>query len=405
MSDLPPPRPEERLDEPGIVMPGTPSVGPPGSTREPELAGLGRRWLAGLIDLGIGWLLVGIAVYAAVPEIESETLTSSQEQSAGIATLIALSVWINYMVFAEWRFGRTIGKAALGIRVVRLDGSHLTWNAALARNLLRLPDLIAIFFTVPTSEHRQRLGDRAAKTVVLRLREDERLAAPAGAAPNESAEWGGARVLGGLVLLLLISFLAALIASAFDPDLETLGAVLVLQGLLAAAMVYVPFQVAKAEGYARPAELGLGPSLRAPVSTAVIGYITYLACALVISALFSPEQEDITRELGVDEGVLGGIAAFFLIVIAAPVAEEIFFRGFMFAGIRSHGSFLVAALVSSGIWGLFHFTGEGSWPVVLQLSLFGVILAAVYERTGSIRPCIALHMLNNAIAFAVLASG
>ena len=92
-------------------------------------------------------------------------------------------------------------------------------------------------------------------------------------------------------------------------------------------------------------------------------------------------------------------------MIAAPVAEEIFFRGFMFAGIRSHGSFLVAALVSAGIWGLFHFTGEGSWPVVLQLSLFGVILAAVYERTGSIRPCIALHMLNNAIAFAVLASG
>ena len=174
-----------------------------------------------------------------MPEVESETLTSSQEQSAGIATLIALSVWVNYMVFAEWRFGRTIGKAALGIRVVRLDGSHLTWNAALARNLLRLPDLIAIFFTAPTSEHRQRLGDRAAKTVVLRLRDDERLAAPAGAAPNESADWGGARVLAGLVLLLLISFLAALIASAFDPDLETLGAVLVLQGLLAAAMVYV----------------------------------------------------------------------------------------------------------------------------------------------------------------------
>jgi membrane protease YdiL (CAAX protease family) len=170
-------------------------------------------------------------------------------------------------------------------------------------------------------------------------------------------------------------------------------------------MVGVPFFVAKSEGTTRPAELGLGPSLRAPVSTAVLGYVAYLACALVISALFAPEQEDITRELGVDEGALGAIGAFFLIVIAAPVAEEIFFRGFMFAGIRSHGSFLVAALVSSGIWGLFHYTGEASWPVVLQLSLFGVILCAVYERTGSIRPTIALHMLNNAIAFAVLASG
>lgn len=404
MSDLPPPRPEERLDDPGVGVGVPPSVAPPAAPAEPEPASLGRRLLAGLIDLGIGWLLVGIAVYAAVPEVETETLTSSQEQSAGIATLVALSIWINYLVFAEWRWGRTIGKAVLQIKVVRLDGGPLTWNAALARNLLRLPDLIAIFFTVPTSEHRQRLGDRAAKTVVLRLREAERVTPSPGAAPNESAEWGAARVMAGLALLLLITFLAAGIASAFDPDLETVGAVLVLQGLLAAAMIYVPFQVAKPEGYATPAELGLGPSLRAPVATAAIGYVTYLACALVISALFSPEQEDITRELGVDEGALGAIAAFFLIVIAAPVAEEIFFRGFMFAGIRSHGSFAVAALVSSGIWGLFHYTGSDSWPVVLQLSVFGVILAAVYERTGSIRPTIALHALNNAIAFVVLTS-
>ena len=40
--------------------------------------------------------------------------------------------------------------------------------------------------------------------------------------------------------------------------------------------------------------------------------------------------------------------------------------------------------------------------MVLQLSVFGVILAWLYERTGSIRPTIAVHMLNNAIAFAVL---
>jgi uncharacterized protein len=409
VSDLPPPRPEERLGGPAApVDPAVPaeSVGPPAQDTPPEPASLGRRWAAGLIDLGLGWLLVGIVVYAAVPEIENETLTPSQEESVAIAMLIAISIWINYLIFGEWRYGRTLGKAALGIRVVRLAGDHLSWNAALVRNLLRLPDLVAIFFTVPTSEHRQRLGDRAAKTVVLRVRDaEEPAAATLGEAPTVSAGWGTARVMAGLALLLVITVLAAAIASAFDPDLETLGAVLVLQGLLAAAMIFVPFQVANPEGWARPAALGLGPSLRAPVSTAVLGYVAYLGCALVISALFSPEQEDITRELGVDEGVLGAIAAFFLIVIAAPVAEEIFFRGFMFAGIRSHGSFAVAALVSSGIWGLFHYTGEGSWPVVLQLSLFGVILCAVYERTGSIRPTIVLHTLNNAIAFAVLTSG
>ena len=73
-------------------------------------------------------------------------------------------------------------------------------------------------------------------------------------------------------------------------------------------------------------------------------------------------------------------------------------------GLAALAAFAVAALVSSGIWGLFHYTGSDSWPVVLQLSVFGVILAAVYERTGSIRPTIALHALNNAIAFVVLTS-
>jgi hypothetical protein len=203
----------------------------------------------------------------------------------------------------------------------------------------------------------------------------------------------------------VITILAAGIVSAFDPDLESLGAVLTLQAIVAAAMIYVPFQVARAEGFADPRELGLGPSVASPVKTAALAYLAYLGCAILISALLSPEQEDITRELGADQGALGALAAFFLIVIAAPVAEEVFFRGFLFAGIRSQAPFAIAALVSSGIWGLFHFTGEDSWPVVLQLSVFGVILAAVYERTGSIRPTIALHMINNGIAFAVLVWG
>ena len=382
------------------------SAAPPGAEPAPEPAGLGRRLLAGILDLGLGWLLVGIAAYAAVPEIETnDTLTSAQEESVGIAVLIAMSVWLNYMVFSEWRFGRTIGKAVLGLRVTRLDGASMSWNAALVRNLLRLPDLLAIFVTVPASEHRQRLGDRAARTVVMRWREPDHSAYARGGGAHANAIWGGGHTLVGLALLLTITILAAGIASAFDPDLETLAAVLVLQGTLAAAMVFVPFFVASRRGRIAPADLGLGPSLRSPVRTAVLAYLAYLGCALVISALLSPEQEDVTRELGVDEGTLGAIAAFFLIVVAAPVAEEIFFRGFMFAGIRSRGSFLIAAVISAGIWGLFHYTGEGSWPVVLQLSIFGVILAAVYERTGSIRPAIALHMLNNAIAFTVLVSG
>ena len=61
-------------------------------------------------------------------------------------------------------------------------------------------------------------------------------------------------------------------------------------------------------------------------------------------------------------------------------------------------------MISSCVWGLFHYTGPDSWGVVLQLSIFGLALAWLYERTGSIWPTIAVHALNNAIAFALLTS-
>lgn len=404
MSELPPPLPEKRVATPGEAVWGS---APPPPGEEPQHAGLLRRLLAGLVDVGLGLVLIGIAVYAVVPEIENDRITTEQAEAVALTTILSASVWLNYMIFSEWRWGRTLGKLALGTRVVRVAGDEMTWNAALVRNLLLLPDLLAIFVTVPFSERHQRLGDRAARTVVLRWRETERAALVSGspAAPNLTATWGGARVLAGLGLLLAVTVLAAAIAAAFDPDLEALAVVLALQAALAAGMVAVPFAVALADGRSKATALGLGPALRAPVSTAAIAYGIYLACAVVISLVLSPQQEDIARELGVDEGTLGAIAAFVLIVIAAPVAEEVFFRGFMFGGIRSHGSFVVAALVSAAVWGLFHYTGSDSWPVVLQLTVFGVILAWVYERTGSIRPAIALHMLNNAIAFAVLVWG
>jgi membrane protease YdiL (CAAX protease family) len=64
----------------------------------------------------------------------------------------------------------------------------------------------------------------------------------------------------------------------------------------------------------------------------------------------------------------------------------------------------VAAVLSAAIFGLFHYTGSGSEAVIPQLAFLGLALAWVYEETGSIYPTIALHMLNNAFAFAILTS-
>ncbi len=230
---------------------------------------------------------------------------------------------------------------------------------------------------------------------------------PAAGPPPGSTEpaWGAGRVFAGIGVLLLALILEVGVIAAFDPDLESLAAKLVLQAALGATLVAVAFFIASpGRGLATPGALGLRRPLRPAIGPALIAYVGYFLCAIVIALLLQPEQEDVTRELGVDEGTLGAIAAGILIIVVAPLTEEVFFRGFMFTGMRRSLPFLAAAAIPSVIWGLFHYTGPDSWGVVVQLAIFGLWLSWLYERTGSIWPTIAVHAVNNAIAFAILTS-
>ena len=218
------------------------------------------------------------------------------------------------------------------------------------------------------------------------------------------APWGPARVLAGLALLLVATLFQVAIVSAFDPELESIGARLAIQVGLAVALLAVAFFAATPGTLTGRGELGLRRSLISPFKPAALAYLAYIGCAILIALLIQPEQDDVTEALGFGENPAADIAVGFLIIGVAPVTEEIFFRGFMFAGLRRGLPFAAAAAVSAGLWGMFHFTGPGTWGVVLQLAVFGVILCWLYERTGSIWPPIAVHAVNNALAFAILTS-
>jgi membrane protease YdiL (CAAX protease family) len=221
------------------------------------------------------------------------------------------------------------------------------------------------------------------------------------------AGWGPGRAFAGLAFVFVASIVLGVVVVAFDPELESLVAQVTLQSLLAGALIFGALLFARpAAGLlAEPEDLGLRRALRNPIWLSIATYFGYIACAIVVALLLAPEQEDITRDLGGDEGVLGSVIAGFLIIVVAPVSEEVFFRGFFFRGLRRGMPVAVAALISSAIWGLLHYTGAGTWGVVVQIMVFGLWLSWLYERTGSIYPTIAVHAVNNAVAFSILLSG
>jgi uncharacterized protein len=91
---------------------------------------------------------------------------------------------------------------------------------------------------------------------------------------------------------------------------------------------------------------------------------------------------------------IGAIAA----VVAAPVAEEVFFRGFLFGALRRRFRFLAAAIISGAVFGLFHVI-----PLLIPLFVFvGVGLAYVYERRGSLLSSIAAHSAFNVVGYTLI---
>jgi membrane protease YdiL (CAAX protease family) len=87
-------------------------------------------------------------------------------------------------------------------------------------------------------------------------------------------------------------------------------------------------------------------------------------------------------------------ATLIVAVFVAPICEEVFFRGFVFAGLLRGMPLVWAIVFSSLIFGVAHFD-VGSFAV---LFIIGLALAFLRWRTRSIWPGIMLHMLNNGIA-------
>lgn len=90
--------------------------------------------------------------------------------------------------------------------------------------------------------------------------------------------------------------------------------------------------------------------------------------------------------------------AFLTLVILAPVAEEVLFRGYLFGKLRRHAPTWVAILITSLLFAAVH----GAWNVGIDVFVLSIVLCLLRVWLKSIWAPILLHMLKNGIAFYLL---
>lgn len=139
---------------------------------------------------------------------------------------------------------------------------------------------------------------------------------------------------------------------------------------------------------------------------AAIGYFVVTDLYASLLSLHGTDRLPAPLSTATSPSAMAGIAVF--VCVIAPVAEEFFFRGFIFGvlrrmpitvGGRDLGTW-AAAVITGILFGLAH-TGSALSQDLIPLGFLGFVLCLLRWRTGSLYPCLALHSLNNALALGV----
>lgn len=147
------------------------------------------------------------------------------------------------------------------------------------------------------------------------------------------------------------------------------------------------------------------------IGLAPVGFIVSLLLAAIFVGIFSLfpwfDAEQV-QEIGFSTYLVGfdRIIAFITLVLVAPVAEELIFRGWLYGKLRpilsgrisDRASMIISTLLVSLLFGAIHM----QWNVGVNVFALSVVLCSLREITGTIYSGILVHMLKNGIAFYML---
>lgn len=159
-------------------------------------------------------------------------------------------------------------------------------------------------------------------------------------------------------------------------------------------------------------ELGLtGTPTWTDIGLAPVGFIITTLLALGLVAIFNvfpwfnaDQAQDVgfgTYLTGVDR-----IIAFVVLVVVAPIAEELIFRGWLYGKLRAVlntkladvWSMIISTLLVSTLFGIVHL----QWNVGINVFAMSIVLCGLREITGTIYAGILTHMIKNGVAFYLL---
>ncbi|UCD03089.1 MAG: RDD family protein [Candidatus Aenigmatarchaeota archaeon] len=137
-----------------------------------------NRVVAIIIDSIILWVVMLIialpfGAFTMMMGTVSDPLAAAQlAGGAMIVVVLGALISLGYFIYFEGTTGQTIGKRIANIKVVRMDGKPMTYMDALIRTILRIIDGIFFYLVgliiIVVSKDKQRLGDMAAKTLVVK---------------------------------------------------------------------------------------------------------------------------------------------------------------------------------------------------------------------------------------------
>ena len=213
-------------------------------------------------------------------------------------------------------------------------------------------------------------------------------------APEGAGQWPWWMPLCALAIGLVAILPVALVLDPLDFPFRTTLA----EGLFVAMLLGAAYVLARRFGE-RPTAAALG--LRATPARAAVGWVLVARIAyLIFAAMYVAAAGHVTPNVPVrpigNPTTADQVDVVIAVLLLAPVGEELFFRGFLYGGLRGKMPVFWAALISGGLFGAVHpITGHTAWNLVPVLALGGVTACLLYERTESLWPPIAFHFVMN----------